>query len=315
MATEVIHTLKTSGGDYSSIDAWEADQQRDLVAADEIAVLECYSGEYDDNGTTIAGWTTDGTRYVEIRAASGQEHGGLASAGVRITSTSLRTFNLQNAARLIGLVLLPTNNKGGVASAGAGGTDIVLSGCVINGGGANQSTGIIIGNQTGDEWVINNNIVYGFDGVGGEGIVHNVTGTTAHIYNNTVVGNTRGIVQGAGTCRLKNNIVQDSTGNDFTGSFTDTEKNISSDATSPQVGLRNIDLAFEDADNDDYHLAANDSDARGAGVDLSADSNFAFSDDIDGQDRVTWDIGADEFGDETASNAAITALRRRRRAA
>ena len=68
MATEIVHTIKASGGDYSSLSAWEAAQQRDLVSADEIAVAECY-GFVDTSGAIIDGWTTDSTRYIEVRAA------------------------------------------------------------------------------------------------------------------------------------------------------------------------------------------------------------------------------------------------------
>ncbi|MCK5082833.1 MAG: hypothetical protein KAR31_07985, partial [Candidatus Omnitrophica bacterium] len=44
----------------------------------------------------------------------------------------------------------------------------------------------------------------------------------------------------------------------------------------------------------DFHLAQNDTAAKNAGTDLSADAYLAFSDDIDGESRVIWDIGADE---------------------
>ncbi|MCK5081829.1 MAG: hypothetical protein KAR31_02880, partial [Candidatus Omnitrophica bacterium] len=48
----------------------------------------------------------------------------------------------------------------------------------------------------------------------------------------------------------------------------------------------------------DFHLASNDTGAKNLGTDLSADSNLAFSDDIDGQVRpggASWDIGGDEY--------------------
>jgi hypothetical protein len=45
---------------------------------------------------------------------------------------------------------------------------------------------------------------------------------------------------------------------------------------------------------DGYHIT-NDADAVGAGTDLSADGTFAFDDDIDGETRDDWDIGADEY--------------------
>lgn len=72
MATEIIHTIQSSGGDYTSLSAWEAAQQRDLVAQDEIAIAECYAFE-DTTPLEILGWTTDDTRYIEVRAAPGAE--------------------------------------------------------------------------------------------------------------------------------------------------------------------------------------------------------------------------------------------------
>ena len=45
----------------------------------------------------------------------------------------------------------------------------------------------------------------------------------------------------------------------------------------------------------DFHLSPTDTIARGAGINLSADSNLAFSNDIDGLWRGSiWDIGADQ---------------------
>jgi len=67
MPTTVVHTIKSSGGDYSSLSAWEAAQQRNLVTADEIAVAECY-GFVDTTLTTISGWTTGVNNYIIIRA-------------------------------------------------------------------------------------------------------------------------------------------------------------------------------------------------------------------------------------------------------
>jgi hypothetical protein len=95
----------------------------------------------------------------------------------------------------------------------------------------------------------------------------------------------------------KNNAVQDCTTSDFDGAMTDSATNISSDATSPQTGLRSIDLDFVNAAANDYHLAAIDTEAIGSGTDLSADANLPFSTDIDGDTRPAgaWDIGADQI--------------------
>lgn len=89
MATEVVVTVRSSGGDYTSLSAAEAGEQRDLVSADEIAAIECYNdwtgnGLNESAGVTIAGWTTDSTRYVVVRAAAGEGHGGIPGAGFRM---------------------------------------------------------------------------------------------------------------------------------------------------------------------------------------------------------------------------------------
>jgi hypothetical protein len=58
---------------------------------------------------------------------------------------------------------------------------------------------------------------------------------------------------------------------------------------------QSADLYAEDYSGDNFHLALNDTSALDAGTDLSADGSLAFSDDIDGQERIgAWDIGADE---------------------
>ncbi len=77
MATEIVKTIKPGGGgDYVSLEAFDAAERRDLVAVDEIAVAECFNG-----GNLIAtptaqlfmltGWTSGASNYVEIRAAPG----------------------------------------------------------------------------------------------------------------------------------------------------------------------------------------------------------------------------------------------------
>ena len=88
MATEVVKTIRASGGDYSSLAAWEAGEQRDLVAADEIAVAECYNdwpnGHNYGGGVDVNGWSADYYCYVVVRAAPGHGHNGVRGAGFRL---------------------------------------------------------------------------------------------------------------------------------------------------------------------------------------------------------------------------------------
>lgn len=286
MATEVVKTvIPAGGGDYTSLSAWEAGEQKNLVTADEIAVAECYSGEVTQT-LTIAGWTVDATHYTHIRAASGQEHGGLSNAGYRHTGSIQAWIDF---IRVEGIVII----SGTVAPDVDADTEFLIKGCVLKGDGAR----IIGANMDSGEMFIINNII--FDNSTSFAAIDNAgtTTITIHAYNNTVINCVRGIHRSSGTIRPKNNVVQDCSTADYAGTMTNAEANISSDATSPNTSLRNISLTFADKDGDDFHLSQSDVQAIDAAVDLSADVDYAFADDIDGDVRPSgsWDIGADEF--------------------
>jgi hypothetical protein len=302
MATEIIHAIKTDGtGDYTTLTAWEAAQQRDLVDADEIAVAECYSGELSDT-ILISGWTTDGTRYIHIRPASGAEHGGLASAGLRVSSGTEEIFDIRHDCWLDGIVIIASADVEMVQFQVNAMTMARLSNCVLEGAGGTTNSKSLVLNSTGT-LVAWNNIIYGLlSGGNSSGIQLVATGSA--LYNNTVIGNAlggRGIRTESGSYTLRNNVVQDCGGDNYVfvapGNVT-SSANISEDTTSLDVAFRSISLTFADADGDDYHLDETDTDAIGTGTDLSGLS--LFSDDIDGDARPddAWDIGADQTVEE-----------------
>ena len=295
-AIEVVSSvIPGGGGDYTLLSTWEAGEQRDLIASDEIEAAECQSGEITNN-VAVAGWITDAAHYPEIRAASGHEHGGLRTAGFRVTDAAGIIRVDQSDLKVRGIVILPTSNNRGInVDLGAATLRLTVDSNVIYGGGVSNGIGVFVGAAT--TAYVFNNFIYGFAGtVGAFGVQVNNASAVVNVYNNTIRNCRFCIVQSTGTLRLKNNIAQDATSGDYSGTFTNAEANISSDATSPNVALRSIDLDFADAANDDYHLAATDTEAIGAGVDLSADANLAFDYDIDGDERPSgdWDIGADQ---------------------
>jgi len=61
-------TIKSSGGDYTSLAAWEAATQGDLTGTG-AAIAECYDVD-DTTPVTIVGWTTTAADYIEIKAAT-----------------------------------------------------------------------------------------------------------------------------------------------------------------------------------------------------------------------------------------------------
>ena len=70
------------GTDYLSLDAWEDDlggTSGNLPALDIIAVAECRasSGGNDTAKVIIGGWTTDSTRYIEVRLHPDEQNTGI----------------------------------------------------------------------------------------------------------------------------------------------------------------------------------------------------------------------------------------------
>src|SRR5688572_23190266 len=73
MATTITRTVAASGGDYTSLSAWEAAEQGDLVALDEIHEAEVQVGLTDTSAVTIDGSVTDATRYLRVFPGAGAE--------------------------------------------------------------------------------------------------------------------------------------------------------------------------------------------------------------------------------------------------
>lgn len=71
-ATTVVHSIGTTGRDYSTLQAWEDACPANLVTADQIWQGECYNDSEFTAGVTISGVTVDATRYVVLKCASGQ---------------------------------------------------------------------------------------------------------------------------------------------------------------------------------------------------------------------------------------------------
>lgn len=84
MATEVLSTIKTSGGDYTTIAAWEADTDNDLVTANEYHIGDIYDvplAKYFQ----FAGATTSIDCYRHLRVNSSVRHNGTPGSGYQMT--------------------------------------------------------------------------------------------------------------------------------------------------------------------------------------------------------------------------------------
>jgi hypothetical protein len=93
MVTVLTRTIGPSGRDYASFTLAEADvtnigTSADLVANDEAIVFEADAGTYNELVSFNSTLTSDATRNVTYRPASGDEHGGVRGAGVVLGGNS-----------------------------------------------------------------------------------------------------------------------------------------------------------------------------------------------------------------------------------
>jgi len=89
MATVITKTVKPSGGDYSTLVSALADVPASLIATDEQWNIEIstFSGGLS-GAVTMPTITSDATRYLEIRAAAGDEYNPVDDTGIFITSSA-----------------------------------------------------------------------------------------------------------------------------------------------------------------------------------------------------------------------------------
>ncbi|MDF0598445.1 hypothetical protein [Psychromarinibacter halotolerans] len=78
MPTTNISSIRASGGgDYTTIAAWEAATDNDLVSADVVEIGRIDEAANYNESVTIAGATTDATRYRKLTVADGIWHEGV----------------------------------------------------------------------------------------------------------------------------------------------------------------------------------------------------------------------------------------------
>lgn len=313
MATTITKSIK-SGGDYTTIVSWEANQQGDLVAADEIQKGELYSETYTDL-TTIDGSTTDSTRYMLLSSNSAHRHDGTSGGGGAVIdpTSSGHVFMVSDDyfhaewLRITGWVgssseAFRVNNTG-----------LVIDKCIIHDSPIDNQDGVYAGS---DNITINirNTIFYDIkrgavvnQTVSFGGVVLNIFNCTAYNCNDDADVTIKGqFSANSGTINVRNcasfDVVNSIDNDDFWkaagASWGTSSHNISSDTSATTTGSNSINskastdqFVSVTGGSEDLHLKTG-ADCIDVGVDLSG----TFTDDIDGITRSgTWDMGADEL--------------------
>ena len=304
---EVIKTLRSSGGDYSEMSTWEAAEQTDLVAAGDTHVLECYNDWPTglDNNCNIIGWTTSATNNITIRPAAGQGHGGVPRAGFWMRSNQLNVLYVQAQFTVVedievvgqatGVMNVLRLNRGNASGSliqrciahGENTTSSLQTAFLMDGSGASNST-----------TVRNNRFVV--DGTQGRcARFTHLSGHNLIVQANTAIstnaGNATAVYENANSAvafgAFDNNVGYAAGSSAvYVACFVGTAlNNASSDAsaagTAPVINMPST--AFTNYAGGDYNPAAGQ-ELDGTGADLSG----SFTDDITGETRTQWDIGA-----------------------
>lgn len=291
-----ISTIKPTGGDYTTLTAWESDKQGVLGWVEQ---ADCYvfSGGLDDK-LSINGSTPSASGYMLVSSPASERHAGLWNSSkfyIAPTSDGVCIELGDDYAESEYLQIQPngaSSNSFGAAGVFSTDTHTSLHNCIIDGHGSSNCSGI--GSTIAKVY---RNIVYDCQNATYGGIQAHTDGLYSPVtYQNTVYNCSIGIT-GLGTASIvKGNAVFGNTTN-FTGTFDTTNSGYNATDSASAPGSNNqlskttanqfVNLS---AGSEDLHLKAG-ADCIDTGTNLGSPYDI----DIDGESVTgTWDIGADE---------------------
>jgi hypothetical protein len=304
-------TVKASGGDYTTLNAALAGEAAALTTnchgtgGAGILTIECYylSGADTTAASTGTGYTTSSSYYINIVVPSAQRHLGIWNTNKYYLSVNVSGYGAlevyENYTRITGLQVAvagtSNNDRCGIRIDGAG--NCLIDKCIIKRSSSSHiCQGIRFGNAASLYCDIRNTYIYGFNvGAWYAGISCDDTSANIKIHNCTISNNTMGI---NGNSHIVTNCAVFNNSDDFYGTMTisycASDDGDGTNAVNISPGATEADdwaNAFVDYANGDFHVKNTSSVLYNAATDLSG----TFTDDIDGDTRSQWDIGADEY--------------------
>jgi len=322
MATTITHIVDPSnqaGTNYTSLTAWEAAQQRNLVTADEIAKADCRtsSATADSSAFVIAGWANvSNTQYVWINAMA--DHNGVWDTSVYFLelSNSSNIFQVgPEFTRVFGIQGNNTHDTGRVFISASTTEPVYFDKCIAKttSSAKNGKGYAFSGSQVQPR--IKNCLAYDFSGTT-SGTGFQIASPTigpdkAYLYHNTAVDCWIGFESLAGASIVgKNNLAQGcADGFLATSAWEGSTDYNCSDVASDAPGGNSVtgSVTFENEGADIFRLGSSDTTALDAGVNLSGDANLPVADSVEGVVRPegsTSDIGYSEFASASTDATA-----------
>jgi hypothetical protein len=309
MPTESTKTITPAGqgGNYNSLNAWEAGEQDNLPASGRIAIAAItgnWSGVIDDV-VTLDGWETNLDNYIKIHALSGARHAGVwDDTKYRISGINNYTINCLEAYLTLSGLQLHSSISGSIDSdwrsllfqPSTGGyltlVDSIFRGSVIS--GTDRPIGVDVIEASGR---VANCLFYNFKRTGagqGRGLGVDMFSTGLVAQNCTFFNCDVGVKSFYGvTYPIVKNCLTQNCATGFQGDFSGVSShNFSSVNDAPGTNTVTGTVLFVNSGNADFRLSPYDTGALMRGTGLF----HLFTTDIEGISRGTgggvWDIGS-----------------------
>jgi hypothetical protein len=279
---------------YSSLSAWEAAVQTSHTSGD-TATAECYrtTSAKDTTLLQIHGWTAGVIPKVTVHAdhrhegkEADQQAGGNYIATLEVNGTCINNFLTAVTPIIEWLRIINTSTTTSTycISSCLHGDKLI---CVTT----NTSASAVYMTTNG---TLRNTVLFGSGG--GRGVYASGAATGITVYNCTGYDWYRAFDVTSVNWTVTNCGGFGCSNADFGGSTPSGDKNVSSDTSAPGTTVATNQTSystyFTDHTNGDFHLKDTGNNLWSiSGNDLSG----TFTDDIDGDTRSNWDVGADEY--------------------
>jgi len=321
MATTVVKTIGT-GGDYSTLQAWEDACPANLVTADQVWQGQVKNQVFSSSSAllTISGTTVDSTRYVELTTEAGASFADNANvrtnalrynesngAAIKLTGAWATAVTISQAfTRLSKLQISGSNNNGNALVINSPANSCDINQCIVD---TQHATGLHIETSSSANHLRNSTVVsrsssaaaFIVDGVGSQ----NITNCTLVATNGATIDT--GIRGSYGTTNLKNVYVGGAMTNLTGGSSTFNKTTCFTNFSGPPSGWSAA--AFSTATFESVTEASMDFRLKaGSGlIDQGTNDATYAAYDISGMARSgTYDVGAWEVAAGGGTNYTLT---------